>query len=66
MGTLCYTLGEAARLYGDDRAKTFWKRLDRLTCPRIQPGGVGGRIYFPSIAFEKWMAEQRGNVRKRK
>lgn len=59
MGVQSYTLKEASRIYGEKNHKVFWRMLDRLTCPRLQPGGVGTCIYFPVVAFEKWMAEER-------
>lgn len=62
MGIRCYTLGEASARYGEKNRKAFWRLLDKLDCPRIQPGGVGSCIYFPEVQFDKWMAEERNKV----
>lgn len=61
MGTSCYTLKEAASMYGYENYRAFWKILDKLSCPKIQPCGVGGCIYFPAIPFEQWLAKERNN-----
>lgn len=59
MGISCYDLKEASKLYGEKNSKVFWRILDKLGCPRIQPGGVGTKIYFPRIQFDQWMAKCR-------
>lgn len=62
MGTECYTTKEAASLYGGSGycPNAFHKALPKLRgCPCIQPTGVNGRMYFPKVAFETWLAKNR-------
>jgi len=58
-GINCYELKEASKLYGEKNAKNFWRILNKLKCPMLQPTGTGGKIYFPCIPFDQWITKIR-------
>jgi len=58
MGADVFTFAEAAELYGV-KVKNWWRIFRRINAPWIQPSGKGGKVYFPKVQFEIWMAKGR-------